>query len=971
MDRIYLIIFLLGVMVPEIPSQSLSQLRADFIQPPREAYPKTYWWWLNGHIDTVRIREEIHAMHDAGLSGFDIFDIGVPSSDTVVQAGAAFLGEESLTAIKTALELAKSLGMQVGLNMASSWNAGGAWVKPEHAAKSIYFSMTGWKGELGMRLTFPSIEKTDARGKLKSIEFNANGRPVYYEEIAVLAVPDRRDDKPIDPAEIIDVSSFFDPKTEKLNWNEKGSFQIYRYICSNSGEQLKLPSKLSAGPIIDHFDASATEAHFNYVLDKIRSVLPEGIEHSALKSLYLASYEATGFTWTPTLPDAFFRLNGYEIYPFIPALFDEHIFPEDITASFQADFRRTLSELMIDHFYRVAKKISNANGLKINSESGGPGFPLHNVPVEPLKSLGVMDLPRGEFWINHNRLNADGIDILRVVKEVSSASHIYGRGIVEEEAFTTFQHWQEGPFEMKPAGDRAFCEGMNKVVMHGSSHNPRGYGLPGIYYGAGTHFNDRRIWWPKVRSFTDYLARISLVGQQCDFVADVLYYYGDAIPNYTGHKNSRFKPGPGYDYEVINTEILKKLEFKHGKLELPTGAKFDLLVLADEKIMHPEIFQKIGQLAGAGARITGSKPDSVAQRKNLADLRFTQKDIQSLWQEQGITDLPPPEILRQLGVGKDFSYSDDYNFLLDYIHYTKNNIHFYFIRNTTGQWINRNCFFRQQNKQVEIWNPLDGSMEPAILGKQVGNEFELPISFPPFGSAFIVFYEDSGIGLKEREISFSDESPGLPVTTRSDGDLLIWDSGSYILNFGDEQKIIENYVKTETLSGAWEVFFPEGWGAPDRVIFPELRSWTEAEEEGIKYFSGMAKYRKTFQYDIDLIPASGHRVFLDLGDLNHVAEVWLNDQPLGTLWAKPYRLDISEVLKPGDNSLVIEVANTWNNRLKGDAVTGNKFTHTNITHTNVAGLNKMRLKWSEVPLIKSGLLGPVTIITLRPVPIDK
>ena len=93
------------------------------------------------------------------------------------------------------------------------------------------------------------------------------------------------------------------------------------------------------------------------------------------------------------------------------------------------------------------------------------------------------------------------MDVLWLVKEVAAASHIYQRGIVEEEAFTSFHHWQEGPFDLKPLANRAFCEGMNRAVVHGFSHNPPGMGFPGIVYHAGTHYNDKRVWWPKIKPF--------------------------------------------------------------------------------------------------------------------------------------------------------------------------------------------------------------------------------------------------------------------------------------------------------------------------------------------------------------------------------------------------------------------------------------------------------------------------------------
>jgi hypothetical protein len=981
MKRYHSVLFFLGWMLFSTTflfAQDLKELKEGFQHPPVRAYPKTYWWWLNGNVDTVRIREEMQAMKAAGLSGFDIFEIGVPANDTVVRSGPPFLSDESLEAIRVALSLAKELGMTAGLNMASSWNAGGTWTTPEHAAKSIYFSVTPASPAKMIKLKFPEIKNTDNRGQQNFIQFQPDGRPAYYEEIVVLAIPSLKTG-PLDTSDILNVTGYFNPETEILDWNHQGNYDIYRYICSNSGERLKLPSKHSAGPIIDHFDARATEAHFQYVINKLKTILGENFRNSALKSLYLASYEATGFTWTPTLPTEYLRLNGYEIYKFIPALFDPESFTPEVIANFKKDFQRTLSELMINNFYKTARRISNEHGLMINSESGGPGFPLHNVPVEPLRSLGVMDLPRGEFWINHNRLNADGIDILRVVKEVSAASHIYGRGIVEEESFTSFQHWQEGPFEMKPAGDRAFCEGMNKVVIHGFSHNPTGAGYPGIVYSAGTHFNDKRVWWPKVKPFTDYLARISHILQEGRFIADVLYYYGDAIPNYTGHKNSRFSVGPGYDYEVVNTEILLQTTVEDGQIILPGGARFKVLCIEPEQEIHPQVFQKIRDLAGQGALILAEKPQRVARRRNLPDLNYTANDIDQLWDDWSDRDLKvlpkgkigsgilPLQMFKRLEIPADFSFEDAALFFLDYIHYQKDQTDFYLIRNSTDQWISRNCHFRQTGKVPEIWNPIDGTIAPVPVYRGEGKQTVIPLTLPPYGSLLIVFSPGNAVPVYSR---VSDGSLFPPLLDyRMDG-LYFRTEGKYILIRDDRQEVFSNYLKRQVLSGAWEVLFPEEGKTPKRVIFPRLVSWTESDDAGIKYFSGTATYIKTFQYDIHSSQLKNQKIFLDLGDLSNVAEVWLNDQPLGIVWAKPYQFEVTRIIRPGDNTLKVEVANTWSNRLKGDALTGGKMTHTNITHTNINGLNKVRVPWAEVPLLKSGLFGTVSLVTTAPVQMD-
>ncbi|MBK7134651.1 MAG: hypothetical protein IPH69_18105 [Bacteroidales bacterium] len=226
---------------------------------------------------------------------------------------------------------------------------------------------------------------------------------------------------------MINITQFFDYNTDILKWDvPSGEWDIFRYICSNSGEELVMPSPLSAGLTIDHFDSVAVETHILYVINRLLPVLGD-FRNTALKSLYLASYEARGFVWTSSLRDEFRRLNGYDITPFIPSLFSPGLFKPEISEMVISDFRKTLSELMINNLYRKAREISNSYGLKINCEAGGPGYPLYNGPAEPLKALGALDIPRGEFWVNHTRYykdenGTDSIDILRVVKEVAAAS---------------------------------------------------------------------------------------------------------------------------------------------------------------------------------------------------------------------------------------------------------------------------------------------------------------------------------------------------------------------------------------------------------------------------------------------------------------------------------------------------------------------------------------------------------------------
>lgn len=960
MKNIHLIVPFLFLFACASPNRETADadeyesLRSGFHNPQGTARPKVYWWWLNGYADTVRLKAELHAMKEAGIGGADIFEIGF-RPEGGLPAGPAFMSEESLKTIRFAIDEATRLDIEIGLNLASSWNAGGAWITPEHSAKSLYQSMVKVAADQdNIRVPFPEVAIKDARGRPLFIDFAKDGKPVIRQEVAVLAIPVLKDDALLDTSSIINVSRFFDPLTEVLNWKvPAGDWEIRRYVCSSSGEALKLPSPHSAGPIIDHFDSSATRFHFTYVIDKLKSVLGD-FEDTALKNLYLASFEATGTVWTPSLSETFKSMHGYPLDKFLPQLFGAAKFDPVMTAAFKKDFDLVLSELMINNHYRKGREIANSYGLKLISEAGGPGPPLHNVPVEALKALGSLDVPRGEFWINHSRYDGtpDSVDLLMLVKEIAAAAHTYQRKIAELEAFTSFQHWQEGPGDMRPIGDRAFMEGMNRVVVHGFTHNPGGIGYPGIVYHAGTHYNDKVTWSAKSKPFNDYLARISHILQETQFVADVLYYYGDKVPNFVAPKNTRFAVGPGYEYEVVNTEILlRDVAFDGEFVTLPYGARFKVLALGEIQTLDSALYQKLHVLAQQGAIITGQRPHSPDVNAQM---------VRQLWDEGLIKTTTPLELLRSAGIAPDFDYKDkgsdrlDYQHhdkpILEYTHYQEGSVDFYFLRNTRDTRVSRLCSFRQQGKTPELWDPVTGHVYPLKIYDDANDGIDIPLTFEPHGSYFIVFREQQG----EEHYTSIESSGHPPMLDHSANGIQFLRPGNYTLLNNGQKSMHTQAVDSILLDGQWQVEFDPAWGGPGSVVFPALMSWTSSGDEGIKYYSGTATYTKKFSFN----KGNATDVYLDLGELEEVADVWLNEQHLGITWTKPFRYKITDKIVAGENELRVEVVNAWSNRIVGDGTEG-KFTYTNVPRASRDFL------WTEAPLLKSGLLGPVSINVVR------
>ena len=978
------------IQTGESDSVSIS-LEEGFNNPPVSVRPKGYWDWMNGNFDLERLTYELEEAKAQGMAGFDIFDIGAVSNPGgMVPAGPEFMGTECLEAIQHAVGEATRLDLELGLILSSSWDAGGSWIGPEHASMALYESTLRVEGPgiLNEVMPFPELPDSDRPDSKLLIEKDSDGLPVYYKDVAVLATPQAEEGVAIDVSRIVDLSERMD-MSGNLNWDiPDGEWEITRFVCMNTGEPLKCPSPNSVGRSMDHFNPDATDVHFNYFIDRLHETLGD-IGNTPIKYFYLCSYEVVGFVWTPAMLEEFEKRRGYNMKAYLPVLQGKIVESKDITERFLYDYKRTLSDLLIENLYLRGREIINPYGLKLCSESGGPGAPIHNVPVDALRALGVLDIPRGEFWNKHQRFDQEGHDVMQLVKEISCAAHIYGKKEVQGEAFTSFLHWQEGPAELKPLADKAMCEGLNRFIYHTSPHTTPDAGIPGYVYHAGTHFNSTRVWWPKSRAFTDYLARSCFLLQEGKFVGDVLYYYGDQAPNFVKPKHVDPSLGFGYDYDVCNSEvILTRLDVEDGRLVLPDGQSYEILVLPDQDHANLEVLQKIEELVSGGATIVGRKPSRSHGLKDYAERDEDVKEVSDrLWgncdgfkvleNQHGsgkvIWGKSLKQVLADRGMEQDFRYiSNSDSTRLDFIHRKTKGVEIYFVSNTRNEYETVDAIFRVSGMIPEIWNPETGTIQKLALYDMGDKSTRVPLKLEPHGSRFIVFREKADQHIvsldfeKNRVFPMDMDAIGTGIfadiqVIDHETKVIVTEEGIYtfLLDDGSKELLsVSDIPPSFEIRGPWTVDFPPDRGAPDRADFPELISWADSDQEGIRYFSGIATYSKNFDIrpeyvDDDLI------ILLELGSVREVAEVYLNGEALQVLWKPPYKLDITRSIKPGKNNLRIEVANTWSNRLTGDGRNpeGIQYTKTNITGPNFLD----NILWKDAPLLESGLMGPVTL----------
>jgi hypothetical protein len=775
----------------------------------------------------------------------------------------------------------------------------------------------------------------------------------------LVALPD---DRPLQVRDRIDLTGRVSDEGT-LNWDvPPGTWKVVRIGGTTTG----IGVAFGKGLLTDYLSPAATERNYE---KGMKPLLGDAgaLVGKTLQYFIEDNVEIEGiYSWTPRLLEEFQKRRGYNPVPYLSALAGEIVENVEITDRFLADVRRTIADCVADGHYGRWADLAHADGMKVRAEAGGQHHPrlLCN---DGLMNQGRMDVPVAEFWeielwkenqwapADHHTITTPGWDEAAQnvnAKQTASAGHLYGKRIMAAEAFTTggrLQHWSQAPSRLLLHANIAFCEGINAMSIHGSATSGPEDGMPGKSVFGGIHFNHNITWWNQgAEPFLRYLTRCGYMLQQGLFVADVLYYSGDEAPNFVPPKNIDPSRGFGYDYDVCNTEILlTRLSVKDGRIVLPDGMSYRVLVLPDRPVVPLGVARKIQQLVAAGATVIGPKPQrtpgltgypgSEQQLRKIADTVWGTKTASpSLQRSYGkgrvVCGLSIREVLAKAAVPPDFAFQGKTeNALLDFIHRRSEDAEVYFVVNRRASTLHADCTFRVSGKQPELWDPVTGEQRDLPQFESKGGSTSVPLEFEPYGSMFVIFRK------------------GIQTTEA-----------------GSQNSAEVNFPKlsqTQELAGSWTVQFDPQWFYPTDglsgdqarglMVFDKLEDWTKRSEPAVHDFSGTAVYKQVFSMQP---PVPGLRLYLDLGTVKETARVRLNGKDLGVVWCPPWRAEITGAAKPGENALEIEVVNLWPNRLVGDSKlpAGVRRTRT-----------RMFVGWLNNDQLSSGLLGPVTIQTVQ------
>jgi hypothetical protein len=786
---------------------------------------------------------------------------------------------------------------------------------------------------------------------------------------------------------IVDLSDQVDDLGH-LTWNAPdGDWTVVRFGHVNTGVKNKPAPPEATGFECDKLSPAGAEQHFPGYIGRLSK--PGGAaDDGRLKGMLIDSWECYTQTWTPAMELEFKKRRGYRLRKWLPALAGWVVDDHQTSERFLRDWRATISDLLVEHYFGRMAELGRERGLKLSFETAVGDVS----PGDILEYFKSADIPMCEVW-QPNDPHVGGLET-KPIAPTASAAHIYGKPRVAAETFTAAPfNWREHPYSLKNIADRSFALGITHLVFHTYTHNPSDV-VPGTSFGnrIGTPFLRGQTWWQHMPHFTDYLARCGHMLEQGQPVADVLWYLGDDV-DHKPRQDSAFPSGYHFDY--LNADaLLNRLSVRDGNLVVPEGTSWRVLWLPREQCrrLTPKTLAKIKQLLDAGATVIGDAPDLNPSLSGgeKSDQAFDTL-VADLWGPK-----PSKSGDRRIGNGRllwgndlaktltKLQIAPDVSGILParWCHRRVGDTDIYFVIGDRNQPLDANLQFRAKGTP-EFWDPIDGTKQLAAVYQSTESGTRVPIKLPVAGSVFVVFHPDNKSRPFEKVmldddvlLDASDEKRvdtalpfpkyGLKLTDSTqpwvtpkptfvelDGEnqkFVAWRNGTYrfFAPNADPVSIEVTGTKILPLQNDWSLSFPSGWDTPEKITIGEVQPWSQLTDAAIRHFSGTATYQTTFSLDK---LASEERLLLDLGRVGAIAEIEINGKDVGVIWAAPYRRDITDFVKPGDNQLKIAVTNTWHNRLAFESSIPRKKRKTWTYHAPA----------SDSPLDFSGLGGPVKL----------
>lgn len=922
MKRIVLILLSLplaaGLLGQVRGSGDLEELERSFRNPPDDSRIMMRWWWFGPAVTETELGRQMRFMKEGGIGGFEVqpvYPLELDDADTGITT-LPFLSDEFLEALRFTADEAGELGLRFDLTLGSGWPYGG-----------------------------PSVPLSEAAGRLRveQVEAAPGGRRIPLpgigagEELIAALLPGTERGGAVSEGRLLDIED----GAAWLPAGLEGADTVYFFIASRSGMQVKRPAVGGEGFVLDHFDPRAIGSYLSNVGDRLMGVLGSNRPYA----VFTDSLEVYNSDWTGDFLEEFERRRGYDLKPYLIALVSD---TGTDAEALRRDWGRTLTELFNERFLMPLHQWAGSKGTRLRVQAYG-------TPAVALSSNAYVDLSEGEGhqW-----------DRLTATRWASSASHIYGRAVTSSETWTWLNSppFAATPLDMKAEADRHFLEGINQLVGHGWPYSPEDATWPGWHFYAAGAFNAQNPWWIVMPDVARYLQRVSFLMRQGQPANDIAIYLpnDDAWARFTsGNVNlidilrqrvgNDLIPavlGAGHGFDFFDDEAFREAgAVEDGTLRLGPNA-YKVVILPNVERIPPETLARLEEFARGGGVLIATRRTP----QEIPGFRAAPEDRQAL---VGLSN----RLFR--GTSASGHFVEDETTLggmlkdslqpdvalappapqIGFVHRHLDDAEIYFLANTGNSPSSVTATFRIGDMIPEWWDPMTGSVRPASVEEVSESGTRVSVDLEPYGSRILVFTRRA-----------------LPVPVR-----------------GGPEPVPDPI----DLGSGWQVSF----GGDATQPMDSLRSWTEDEET--LYFSGVATYERTVSVPDNLL-RDGLEVRLDLGEARSVeaepprgasanafrtaleapvrdaAVVYVNGRRAGSVWLPPYSIEVTSLLRPGENQIRIEVANTAMNYMAGHALPDYRLLNLRYGERfQVQDLERIR------PL-PSGLLGPIRLIAVAP-----
>ena len=908
MIRKTLIILSLFTCLPNLWSQNEPAPAKQF--PPetnRTTKPWTRWWWMGSAVDKKNLKENLLALHKAGLGGVEITPIyGVKGEE---ENFIDYLSPEWMEMLGYTIHIADSLDMGVDMVLGTGWPYGGPQVDAEHAATRLVVDK--YELEKGDRIK-------------KEIKVDPEKEKHYTRLLYVLAFAEDGTYKNLTD----ELEGNF------LNWKaRKKDYTLYAVYAGKTGQMVKRAAPGGEGFTADPFSEEALKEYlqpFNKALSGY-----EGKIHS----IFNDSYEVYGTDFTPSFFSEFQKRRGYDLKPYLPLLLKKEDSEE--ANRVKSDYRETLSDLLLHNFDEPWTKWAHSKGFKSRLQAhGSPGNLIDlyaSADTPECETFGSMpfDIP-GLRRLDKNIREGDADPVM--LKFSSSAAHISGKPLTSSETFTWLRdHFKTALSQTKPEAEELMLNGINHIYLHGNAYSPERAKWPGWKFYAAVNFSPNNTIWEDAPALFSYISNSQALLQSGKADNQTLLYWPiyDVWGKYLDgqlffqfkihslddwlHQTPFYKlttnlMKQGYQLDFISDNYIAKAKVENSKLILP-GGSYKTLVIPDTKRMPLATLKKLLALKKEGANIifqglpetvpgfndykqqTQELQETLAENKDLTE---QSSDISASLKETGVL----PETLVEKG--------------LKYIRRDENGNKIYFLVNHTSNAINGFIPIIGKYSEVNLYDPLTGETGKGAIKS---NEHKTLVKI--------------------------DLEPGRSLFLKT-GNLKDSKAWKYYEVAG------ENYP----LTGPWKISFEKGGPElPKDTTSTHLDSWTELSKKA-EAFSGTASYQLEFEKP----ESEADSWMLDLGDVRESAKVWLNGEYIGDAWSVPFKMNIGQ-LQEGKNTLTLKVTNLPANRVRDMELRGEEwkiFYEINMVDKDYKKFDA--IKWDPTP---SGLLGPVSLTPLK------